>query len=324
MVEPNYDYRANSTNPAERKAVEDAFAKSVHWGFPIAAESGGRVLVDLSDFLMRDTHNVAGRLGAGYRFDRTRSALNMAETAAFPKNSEIDLTATFITDGAGGGGEGPGGAAGPGLQGGRVGDVAPNASAVTIRQHTSFIELPDNNYKTRAADPRSGFGGPSYVDYSAPIGTDMRQRFIGRHRLEKKDPNAAMSEPVKPIIYYVDRGTPEPVLSALLDGARWWNQAFEAADSATPFRCRSCLRVPVPWTCATTRSRGCIDRRAAGARLNSIQDSRTGEIIKGHVILGSLRWRQDDTIFESLLSPYVKGTRSPPCSNKPHLRGCGS
>jgi hypothetical protein len=311
MVEPNYDYRANTTNPAERKAVEDAFAKSVHWGFPIAAESGGRVLVDLSDFLMRDTHNVAARLGAGYRFDRTRSAVNMAETVAFPKNSEIDLTATFVTDAAGGGGGGRGGAAGPGLQGGRVGDVAPNASAVTIRTHHSFIELPDNNYKPRMADPRSGFGGPSYVDYSAPIGTDMRQRFIGRHRLEKKDPTAAVSEAVKPIVYYVDRGTPEPVLSALMDGARWWNQAFEAAGFRNAFQVQvmpeGASPMDVRYNTITWVHRSTRGWSTGG----SISDPRTGEIIKGHVILGSLRWRQDYMIFESLLSPYVKGDEKP-------------
>ena len=313
MVEPNYDYRANSSNAAERKSVEDAFAKSIHWGFPIAAESGGHVLVDLSDFLMRDSHNVAGRLGAGYRFDRTRSAINMAETVGFPKNSEIDMTATFITDGAGGGGGGRGGGGGAGGAGigGRVGDVAPNAAAVTLRTHTSFIELPDNNYKPRATDPRSGFGGPSYVDYSAPIGTDMRVRMIGRHRLEKKDPNAAVSDPVKPIIYYVDRGTPEPVLSALREGASWWNQAFEAAGFRNAFQVQvmpeGASQMDVRYNTITWVHRSTRGWSTGG----SVSDPRTGEIIKGHVILGSLRWRQDYMIFESLLSPYVNGNEKP-------------
>ncbi|HUR21897.1 MAG TPA: zinc-dependent metalloprotease [Vicinamibacterales bacterium] len=314
MVEPNYDYRAITSNPSERKAVEDAFAKSIHWGFPVAAESGGHVLVDLSDFLMRDTHNVAGRLGAGYRFDRTRSAINMAETVAFPKNSEIDVTATFVTDGAAGGGRGGGGGGAGGggpLQGGRVGDVAPNASAVTLRTHTSFIELPDNNFKLRPADPRSGFGGPSYVDFSAPSGADMRTRFIGRHRLEKKDPSAAVSDPVKPIIYYVDRGTPEPILSALRDGASWWNQAFEAAGFRNAFQVQvmpeGASPMDVRYNTITWVHRSTRGWSTGG----SISDPRTGEILKGHVILGSDRWRQDYLIFESLLSPYLNGTEKP-------------
>jgi len=312
MVEPNYDYRAISANPAERKAVEDAFAKSIHWGFTVAAENGGRVLVDASDFLMRDSHNVAGRLGAGYRFERTRSAINLAETQGFPKNTEIDLTATFVTDAAGGGGGGRGGGAGAaGLQGGRVSDVAPNAAAVTIRQHTSFIELPDNNYTPRLSDPRSAFGGVSYVDYSAPIGTDMRTRYVNRHRLQKKDPTAAISEPVKPIIYYVDRGTPEPVLSALLEGARWWNQAFEAAGFRNAFQVlvmpEGASPMDVRYNTITWVHRSTRGWSTGG----SISDPRTGEIIKGHVILGSLRWRQDYLIFESLLSPYVTGNEKP-------------
>lgn len=316
MVEPNYDYRANSTNPAERKAVEDAFAKSVHWGFQVAAEGGGRVLVDLSDFLMRDTHNVAARLGAGYRFDRTRSAVHLPDTMAFPKNSEIDLTATYVSDAPGGGGGRGGGAgaafgAGGPQQGGRVGDVAPDASAVTLRQHHSFIELPDSNYTPRMADPRSGYGGPSYVDYAAPIGTDMRQRFIGRHRLQKKDPNAAISDPVKPIIYYVDRGTPEPVLSALIEGARWWNQAFEAAGFRNAFQVQvmpeGAHMMDVRYNTITWVHRSTRGWSTGG----SISDPRTGEIMKGHVILGSLRWRQDYMIFEGLLSPYVKGNEKP-------------
>jgi hypothetical protein len=315
MVEPNYDYRANSANPAERKAVEDAFAKSVHWGFQVAAENGGRVLVDLSDFLMRDTHNVAGRLGAGYRFDRTRSAINLTDTKAFPKNSEIDLTATFVTDAAGGGGgrgggAGAGGAGGP-QQGGRVGDVAPNASAVTLRQHHSFIELPDGNYTPRLSDPRSGFGGVSYVDYAAPIGTDMRTRYVNRHRLQKKDPSAAISEPIKPIIYYVDRGTPEPVMSALQEGARWWNEAFEAAGFRNAFQVQTMPEgahpMDVRYNTITWVHRSTRGWSTGG----SITDPRTGEIMKGHVILGSLRWRQDYLIFESLLSPYVQGNEKP-------------
>lgn len=312
MVEPNYDYRANSSNPAERKAVEDAFAKSIHWGFTVAAENGGRVLIDLSDFLMRDTHNVASRLGAGYRFDRTRSAVNMEETQAFPKNSEIDLTATFVSDGAAGGGGGRGGGgAGGGLPGGRVADVAPNASAVTLRQHHSFIELPDNNYTPRLSDPRSAYGGTSYVDYAAPIGTDMRVRYVNRHRLQKKDPNAAISDPVKPIIYYVDRGTPEPVLSALREGASWWNQAFEAAGFRNAFQVQvmpeGASPMDVRYNTITWVHRSTRGWSTGG----SISDPRTGEIIKGHVILGSLRWRQDYMIFESLLSPYVTGNEKP-------------
>ena len=310
MVEPNYGYRAISSNPSERKAVEDAFAKSTWWGFPVAAENGGRVLVDLSDFVMRDTHGVSGRLGAGYRFDRTRSAVNLPGTRGFPKNSEIDIISTFINEGGGAAGGGRGGGGG-GLPGGRVADVAPTASAVTLRQHHSFIELPDGNYTPRLADPRSGYGGTSFVDYAAPIGTDMRTRYVNRHRLQKKDPSAAISEPVKPIIYYVDRGTPEPVLTALMDGAKWWNEAYEAAGFRNAFQVQVMPEGADPMD-VRYNTITWVHRSTRGWSYGgSITDPRTGEIMKGHVTLGSLRWRQDYLIFESLLSPYVQGNEKP-------------
>jgi len=306
MVQPNYTFRATTDNPAERKAVEDAFAKSVLWGFTGIAETSGRVLVDLSDFIMRDTHGVAGSLQpAAYRFERTRSAVFMPNTKAFPKNTEVDVTATFVTDGGGGRG------GGPGQIGGRIGDVAPSTEAVTVRLHHSFIELPDNNFRPRAFDPRSGFGSYEYVDYAAPIGESMRRQFIRRHRLEKKDPSAAVSEAVKPIIYYVDRGTPEPVRTALVEGARWWNQAFEAAGFRNGFQVEIMPEGADPMD-VRYNTITWVHRSTRGWSYgNSITDPRTGEIIKGHVTLGSLRMRQDYMILEGLLSPYVTGTEKP-------------
>jgi hypothetical protein len=286
--------------------VEDGFAKSVLWGFTAIAETNGRVLVDVMDFIMRDNHGVIGRLRpAVYRFDRTRSAVYMESTRAFPKNTEIDVTTTFVSEGdAGRGG-------GPGQIGGRIGDVAPSTEAVTVRQHHSFIELPDANFKARAFDPRSGFGSYDYVDYSTPLGEPMRKQFIRRHRLEKRDPSAAVSDPVKPIIYYVDRGTPEPIRSALVEGARWWNQAFEAAGYRNAFQVEIMPAGADPMD-VRYNTITWIHRSTRGWSYgNSISDPRTGEIIKGHVSLGSLRVRQDYLIMEGLLSPYTTGTEKP-------------
>ena len=309
MTQANYDFRAISDNPSERRSVEDAFAKSIIWGFTAIAETSGRVLVDLTDFIMRDAHGVAGRLGAGYRLDRTRSAVYMPSTRNFPKNTEMDVTTTFISEGGGGGGGRGGG--GGGQIGGRVGDVAPTAAAVTVRQHHSIIELPDANYKPRMFDPRSGFGSSGFADYSAPIGEDMRKRYIGRHRLEKRDPNAAMSEAVEPIVYYVDRGAPEPVRTALVEGARWWNQAFEAAGFRNGFQVEIMPEDADPMD-VRYNTITWIHRSTRGWSYgSSIRDPRTGEIIKGHVSLGSLRVRQDYLIMESLLSPYTTGTERP-------------
>ena len=330
LTQSNESFRSSSSNPAERKSVEDSFAKSVLWGFTSAAESGGRALVDASDFLLRDIHGAGAALRPGtYRVDRARSAFYIPRTKAFPKNTEIEMILTFASDGAGGrgGGGGPqqgpppigetagrgaGGGRGGGLFSGTVASVTPSAEAVTMREHVSLVDLPDSRYKPRWDDPRAGYGGLTFVDYSMPIGEPMQMRYIRRHRLEKKDPSAAVSEPIKPIQYWVDPGAPEDVKKALLEGASWWSQAFEAAgfrnafkvdllpDGADPMDIRYNM---INWVHRSTRG------WSSGG---SIADPRTGEIIKATVTLGSLRDRQDYLIFEGLLSPYTAGTERPP------------
>ena len=333
LVQPNMSFRSSSANPLERKSVEDSFAKSVLWGFTVAGEANGHVLVDATDFLLRDVTGAGNSLRPGtYRVDRTRSAFYLPRTKAFPKNTEIEMTLTFVNDaagGRGGGGGGPtqgpgpipengggragggGGGRGGGLFSGSVASVTPTADAVTMREHVSFVELPDNNYKPRYDDPRAGYGGLTFVDYSVPIGEPMQMRYIRRHRLEKKDPSAAISEPVKPIQYWVDSGAPEDVKKALVEGASWWSQAFEAAgfrnafkvdvlpDGADPMDIRYNM---INWVHRSTRG------WSSGG---SVSDPRTGEIIKATVTLGSLRDRQDYMIFEGLLSPYTTGNEKP-------------
>lgn len=292
LIQPNLDYRAETDNRLERKSVSEAFASSVLWGFEIAAEERDRVLIDLTPFLMRDAHGVSERLqssGQGaYSLDKSRSALFTEAILNFPHNSEFEAILTFN-------GSRPGG---------WVRSVTPTPEALTVRQHHSFVKLPDAEYKKREYDPRAGYFGITYQDYGTPITESLVKRYIARHRLEKKDPEAAMSEPVEPIIYYLDNGTPEPVRSALLDGARWWNQAFEAAGYKDAFRVEILPEDAHPldvrynviqWIHRSTRG------WSYGA---SVTDPRTGEIIKGHVSLGSLRVRQDYLIANGLLSPF--------------------
>ena len=307
MIEPNYSYRALSTNADEQRAVEEAFAKSVLWGFTVAAETDGRVLVDATDFLLRDVHNVTQRLRpATYRVERSRSAVNMQRTKAFPKNTEIDVVLTFVNEG------GQEAQAGGGLPGGRLTDVTPSPQAATVQQHHSFVELPGPGYEPLSFDPRAGAFGISYFDYATPISEPITKRFIARHRLHKKDSSAPVSDAVEPIVYYLDRGTPEPIRSALLDGARWWNEAFEAAGYRNAFQVELLPEGADPldirynviqWIHRSTRG------WSYGA---TVTDPRTGEIIKGHVSLGSLRVRQDYLIAEGLLSPYKTGDETPP------------
>lgn len=335
LIASNESFRSSSTNPAERKSVEDSFAKSVLFGFTVGAESNGRVLVDATTFFVRDGHGAAGSLRPGpYRMDPTRSAIYMPRTKAFPKNTEVEVMLTFASDGAGGRGgfgggpsQGPaqigvggvGGAATPargggfggGLFSGTVASVTPTAEAVTLREHYSLVELPDNKYTPREDDPRAGYGGIQYVDFSTPIGDPMVRHFVRRHRLVKKDPTAEMSEPVKPIEYWVDPGAPEDVRAALVEGASWWNQAFEAAGFKNAFKV-AVLPEGIDPMDIRYNMINWVHRSTRGwSTGGSVADPRTGEIIKATVTLGSLRDRQDYLIFEGLLSPYKTGTEKP-------------
>ncbi|MGE3275194.1 MAG: zinc-dependent metalloprotease [Vicinamibacterales bacterium] len=328
MVQPNMTFRSSSPNPLEVKSVEDSFAKSVLWGFTVAAETGDRLLVDATEFILRDNFGAANALKPGnYRVDRTRSALFLPNTKNFPKNTEIDVTLTFVneaTGGRGGGGAGPtqgppqigaGGTAtggrGGGIFSGSVSSVTPTADAATVRQHLSFVELPDNGYTPRLADPRSGFGGMQYQDYSVPLAESMAKRFIRRHRLIKKDPTAAVSDPVEPIRYWVDSGAPKDIQQALIEGASWWRQAFEAAGFSNAFFV-DVLPADADPMDVRYNTINWVHRSTRGwSSGGSVTDPRTGEILKGTVTLGSLRGRQDYLIFEGLLSPYETGTERP-------------
>src|SRR5467141_3753608 len=295
LLQENLDYRAVSNDADERRAVRDSFAESALWGFTVAAEEKDHALVDATDFFLRDAHGIPAALHrtkqGAYHLDATRCAIYLPQTKNFPLNTEVEATLTFA-------GEEPGR---------WVRDVTPSPESITVREHHSFVQLPPPGYKPRGYDPRASFYGISYMDYATPISEPLVKRFIARHRLEKKDPKAAVSEPVQPIVYYLDRGAPEPIRSALLEGARWWNQAFEAAGYKNAFRVELMpegadlmdLRYNViQWVHRATRG------WSYGA---AVIDPRTGEIIKGHVTLGSLRVRQDFLIAESLLAPYEKG-----------------
>jgi len=300
MIEPNQRYRAGSQDAAERRAVKESFASSVLWGFRVEAETDGRVLVDATDFALRDGHGVIGRLQqsrqGSYRLDAGRSAVYLPRTKGFPKNSEIEVTLTFTGD-----------SPGPWVR-----SVTPTGEAITVRQRHSFVELPPAGFEPRAHDPRSGFFGASWMDYATPIDQPVAQRFASRHRLEKRDPSARISDPVEPILYYVDNGVPEPVRSALVDGARWWNQAFEAAGYRNAFRVEVLPDTADPMDVRYNTIQWVHRSTRGWSYGSSVSDPRTGEIIKGHVSLGSLRVRQDYLIAEGLLSPYPGNTdRSP-------------
>ena len=297
MIQPNFQYRAVTNDADEKRAVEESFAKSVLWGFVAEAQTGNSVLVDATSFLLSDAMHVARTLQndrqGSYSIDDSRSAIYLPRTKDFPLNTELEATITFVNESSN--------------PGNLVSSVTPSPDAITVRMHHSFVQLPDDNYKPRVWDPRSGFQNISFFDYSTPVSEPIVKYYATRHRLQKKDSNAAVSEPVKPIIYYVDNGVPEPIRSALVEGASWWNQAFEAAGYKNAFQVKILPEGADPmdirynvinWVHRSTRG---------WSYGNSLVDPRTGEIIKGIVSLGSLRVRQDYLIATGLLAPFANG-----------------
>ncbi|MGZ8868859.1 MAG: zinc-dependent metalloprotease [Thermoanaerobaculia bacterium] len=293
MVQRNLRFTTIDGSAGERRAVEESFASSILWSFPVEKDSGGRLLVDATEFFLRDAHGVAARLReakqGSYSVDAKRSAIYPPHTKAFPKNTEVEATITLVTS------ERPGNL---------ISSVTPVAEVVTVRQHHSFVELPPPGYKPRRLDPRAGFFGIEVYDYASPFSGPLEKRFIARHRLQKKDPAAAVSDVVEPIIYYVDHGAPEPIRSALVEGASWWKEAFEKAgfrnafevrilpDDADPMDIRYNV---INWVHRSTRG---------WSYGSAVVDPRTGEIIKGNVSLGSLRIRQDVMLGAGLIAPY--------------------
>jgi hypothetical protein len=325
LLQPNYNERSVNGSAAEKQDVTDAFSQSVLFGFSPAAIEGEKVLVDLTPFVVRDALRIgetigsgranpgsafaasaAGRngggAGAGYRFDDTRSAVLLNNTKNFPKNTEFEALVTFAGSGGGGGGFR------------RGGGVAPDPTAVTVRMHQSFVQLPDNGYTPRKFDPRSGFNNFNYFDFSAPMSESLVKRFIQRHRLQKKDPSAAVSEPVEPIVYYIDNGAPPIIRKALIEGASWWNQAFEAAGFTNAFQVKELPEgadpMDIRYNVVNWVTRSGTPQRAFSYGASYI-DPRTGEIIKGVVTLGSDRHREDYLIAEGLLQPYEDGKSIP-------------
>ncbi|MFQ3249560.1 MAG: hypothetical protein ACI9O6_001368 [Glaciecola sp.] len=290
----NTDYRASSTNIAERQSIDEAFADSVIAGFEVAYESKGKIYLDYTKFLFSDVHGISDtleRTGQGsYKLDPVRSGVYLPKTKTFERNTELEALVTFAGN----------------AKGGYIHQVTPDANSVSVHLHHSFIALPDDGYKKRAFHPYSGFWKHSYYDYSAPLDADMEQKFIPRHRLAKKKPNAAISEAIEPIIYYLDPGIPEPVMTALREGALWWDQAFSAAGYKNAFQVKVLPAGADPMDVRYNVIQWVHRATRGWSYGSSVIDPRTGEIIKGHVTLGSLRVRQDYLIALGMTSPFSK------------------
>jgi uncharacterized protein DUF4953/uncharacterized protein DUF5117 len=294
LVAENENYRAVTDDAEQRNAVRAAFPQSVLWGFEVAAEDGDALLIDTTKFFLSDVHGVAAAIANAkqgkYKVEPTRSAIYLPRTKNFPENTDVESTLTFM-------GEDPGNF---------LKQVTPEPHAITVREHISFIQSPPAGFHTRAYDPRSGYFGIRYMDFATPVDEPIVKRDIARHRLAKKDPSAAVSEPVKPIVYYVDRAIPEPIRSAVVEGVSWWNQAFTAAGYKDAFQVKLLPEGIDPMDVRYNVVEW-VPRSTRGWSIgNAVIDPRTGEIINGHVRLDALRIRQVFLIAQGLLDPFGK------------------
>ncbi len=235
LIQPNLKYRTSTSNVLEKQSVKEAFAESVLFGFPIIETSASDYLVDLTPFLMQDTHGVAQRLKqtkqGSFTVDKSRSAISLPRTKAFPKNIELDVLLTF-------GGQ---------ATGGWIRSVTPTPNSVSVKQHHSFEALPKIPLTPRKFDPRSGAIPFSFYDYSTPVEESTKQIYTLRHRLEKINPSASSSKAKEPIVYYLDNGTPEPVRSALLEGGVGGIKLLRQQVMKMLFRSKYCPMKQIPW-----------------------------------------------------------------------------
>ncbi len=309
VIQENTSFRAPNGAPELQHSVEYSFPTSVLASLPVEGERDGTVLVDADSLLMRDAFDLLSQLrrpsravggvvireqsakAADWRLDKDRSVVDLEHTGSFPLNTEVEALLTFSTD--------------------SESDLnQPDPHALSLREHHSFVAMPAAGYEMLDQDPRVGFISTSFQDFSQAYDRPLTRYLVNRWRLQKKDANAAMSEPVKPIVFYLDRAIPEPIRSAARMGALWWNAAFEQAGFKNALRVEDLpegadpmdIRYPtIQWT----------NRSGRGWSVGqSHVDPRTGEIIHAVVQLDSHRMRTVNNYWESVM-PSARDNSEP-------------
>jgi hypothetical protein len=292
LVLENWKYRSSAANNSDHvRTVKESFPPSTIAALPILATEQGRFLVDATDFVYRDWVDVAGTLARSkegtYAVARDRSSIYRPYTKAFPENTELDVSLTYALT--------------SGRPGRTVAFIAPDGRAFTLRQHMSFVKLPSDDYRPRTLDPRVGFFGITFKDYAQPIQGSLEQRWIARHRLERVNPNDPSSPIKNPIVYYIDRGIPEPIRSAVKEGVSWWVEAFDKAGLKGAFKVEDLPEGVDPMD-ARYNVVQWENRNERGWSIGgSLSDPRTGEIIKGMARLDSHRERTDYNLYAGLM-----------------------
>jgi hypothetical protein len=294
LVARNPRFRATSGGPDLARSVEESFPTSTLGSFEVLAEEQGRVLADATALFLSDAMDVRRQLREAnqgtFALDRERSRLHLERTRAFPDNTEVEAALTFTSD----------------QPGPRLRLHAPDARALTLRQHHSFVRLPDGGYRPRAFDPRIGLFAIAFFDFARPFDQDPVRRYAMRHRLQKKDPQAPLSEPVKPIVYYLDRAVPEPYRTAFKEGTRWWSRMLEQAGYKDALRVEDMPEGMDPMD-ARYHVIQWMHRTSGGSSVGpSFVDPRTGEIIKAAVRMDSHRSLANFDLYAALLPALGK------------------
>lgn len=301
LVAENTNFRAQGGDEWQARAVAESFPSAVYAAFPIDTEDAGRYLVDATAFFLSDVFDVRGRLrdaGQGdLRLDPGRSYISTEYTRAFPENAEIRAVLTYVTD-----------APGPELIQ-HAPDAPLGGRVITLQQHHSFVALPTPGFRPRRFDPRVGLLHTTFWDFSQSFDGDYRDRHIWRWRLEKRDPAAVLSEPVRPIVFHIDPSIPEPYRTAYIDGTLWWNRHFEAAGFRNAIEVRDLPDGADPMDVRYSTIL-LVHRTVAGSSTAPhIQDPRTGEILHAIVRMDSHRSLTDYNLYMGLV-PALGATGS--------------
>lgn len=295
----NTRFRATGGSPAEQAAASDAFATSTLWLGDVIPSGDGRLLVDIAPFLARDTKGIADQLKGGgekgWKLVGDLSAADVNAVKAFPRNLVFEARQTYASD----------------TPGAEVRNIAPDPRQFTLVVRHSFAALPEVGYTSRTFDPRGGSFSTQILDFGAPLGRQIVRNLSNRFRLDKLDPAAPRSRVKKPIVFYIDNAAPEPIRTALLEGASWWKQAFEAAGYIDAYQVKILPDGADPLD-LDYNVVNWVNRATRGWSYGyAVTDPRTGEILKGSVLLGSLRVRQDMLIYEGLVGAGATGKGGP-------------
>ena len=290
LVLTNTQYRARTDGEEMPRGVAEQFPVSVLRGWKIEAEEDGRVLVDATKFFLRDAFGVAALLKRQKQGDwkldaEERSVVYLPRTKAFPRNTEVEALLTFASDNPG-----------PLVRG-----TTPDGGSLTLRVHHSFVALPETPYRPRGFDPRVGAIPLEFNDYAQPLEGRLTQRTIIRWRLEKPaSAQGGLVEPVEPIVYYLDPAMPEPIRSAVREGASWWNEVFEAAGFRNAFQVRDLPEGADPMDVRYSIIQWGHRADRGWSWGSNVADPRTGEVLKSVVFMDSHRMRTDYNLWSGL------------------------